>query len=486
MRKGHIFKYILLLTFLYFSGIYESTAARTIIKGRAPSYTGEKLVFYTYSNLISFEEIVLSECMVNDSGDFECMAELEEVRLIFTNLGIYNCLFYAVPGFIYQIRLPEKREQTEAEKANPYFEKVTIHLPVKPVGSTVGKTLPPAGEELNFLIRSFNDSFHPYYYKYVVNAYINNVNQQEINEAVSNITSPYEEINHPYFSNYIKYRIGLLIHYGAQHSSSSIINDYFKDENVHPYNTAYMELFNEVFTNYFELYTREHPHSGLVSIINRETDLDKILELFRKDKKLTNDTLIEMMLIKNLYECYYDQNYSKSSILILLDSLKSRSNIDHHKDIINDIKNRITKLVVESKAPPFELYDRDSNLVSLDDFTGRYVYLNFCNSFSYYCIMEFELLRDLKSRHQDHLSIITILVDDSFKAMQDLLKSNKYDWTFVHFFNQPEVLDNYDVQTYPIYYLIGPDGKLIASPAPSLSEGFESYLFKVMRSRGEI
>jgi len=99
--------------------------------------------------------------------------------------------------------------------------------------------------------------------------------------------------------------------------------------------------------------------------------------------------------------------------------------------------------------------------------------------------MEFELLRDLKSRHQDHLSIITILVDDSFQAMRDLLQTNKYDWTFVHFSNQSEILDNYDIQTYPVYYLIGPDGKLIASPAPSPSEGFESYLLKVMRARGD-
>ncbi len=486
MIPGKIIKYVLLLICLILSNIHEATAAETIIQGRAPSYAGEELTFYTYSNLISFKESVVASCMVNDSGDFEVKADLEETRLIFMKLGIYKCLFYAEPGFIYQIRLPVKRDKTEAEASNPYFEEITIHLAVKPSGSTNGNKIPPSNEELNFLIRTFNDSFHPYYYKYVINAYLNAIDRQEIDEAITNINAPFVGINNPYFSKYVNYRIGLLKHFGAKQPSSKIINDYFKDQCILHLNPAYMELFNEVFAGYFDQYSSAPPQSGLSSFINREANLNKILGLFRKDKTFTNDTLMELMIIKNLYDGYYSQNYSKPKILILLDSLKSQSKIDFHKFIIDDIKAEITKLLVGSKAPSFELYDRDSNLISLDNFSGRYVYLSFCNSSSYYCIMEFELLHDLKSRHEDHLAIVTILVDDSFKAMRDLLQSSKYDWTFIHYSNQPEVLDNYDIRSYPAYYLIGPGGELIASPAPSPSEGFESYLFKVLRARGEI
>ena len=486
MTPKQVFKYILLLIWLNATGMNITTAAETIIRGKAPSYTGEELVFYTYSNLVSFKESVVASCMVNDSGDFECIANLDEIRLIFTRLGVYKCLFYAEPGFIYQLRLPEKLDKTEAEAMNPYFEEVTIHLVAKPNGSTNGKKIPPVNEELNFLIRTFNDSFHPYYYKYVINAYLNNVNRQEIDRAITDLKAPFEGLSNSYFSKYVEYRIGLLVHYGAQQPSSKIINDYFKDQNILYHNPAYMELFNEVFNGYFEQYLSEHPQSGLSSFINREANLDKIIGLFRKDRKLNNDTLIELMVIKNLFDGYYSQNYSKPSIMILFDSLKSMSKIEYHKLIINDIKTEITKLMVGTKAPPFELYDRDSNLVSLENFSGRFIYLSFCNSFSYNCIMEFELLRDLKSSYKDHLSIITILLDDTFQAMRDLLQGNKYDWTFVHISNQPDILDNYDIRTYPVYYLIGPDGNLITSPAPSPSEGFEMHFLRILRSRGKI
>ncbi|KPK81879.1 MAG: hypothetical protein AMS27_15140 [Bacteroides sp. SM23_62_1] len=486
MITGKKYTYIFHLVLLILAGISETFAAEIVIQGNAPSYAGEKLTFYTYSNMISFRETVVASCMVNDSGNFECRADIEEIRLIFTSLGIYKCLFYAEPGFIYQIRLPSKIEKTVAEAANPYFEEVTIHLVVKPTGSTNGDKIPPLTQELNFLIRTFNDSFHPFYYKYVINAYLNAVDRQEIDRAIADIKAPFEGINNNYFLTYLEYRIGLLVHFGAQQSSQKIINDYFKNHHIFHYNPAYMELFNEVFAGYFDLYISENPKSGLASRINREANLEKVLELFRKDKNLENDTLIELMVIKNLYDGYFNQNYSKPSIIILLDSLKSMSKIAYHKLIIDEIKAEITKLMVGTPAPSFELYDRDSNLISLDNFSGQYVYLSFCNSFSYYCIMEFELLNDLISRHQNHLAIITILVDDSFRAMRDLLRANKYNWTFVHYSNQPDVIDNYDIQAYPAYYLIGPDGKLIASPAPSPSEGFESYLIKVLRARGEI
>jgi len=103
----------------------------------------------------------------------------------------------------------------------------------------------------------------------------------------------------------------------------------------------------------------------------------------------------------------------------------------------------------------------------------------FCNSFSYYCVKEYEYLKILQQRLQDRLKIITILVDDSFQSMRDLMKNNNYPWTFLHFSNQPQVIDDYDIQTYPSYFLIGPEGKLVLSPAPSPAENFEATFNKL-------
>jgi peroxiredoxin len=486
MIPSYSYRSALILFVLLFTLTVPCKAAQTVIQGKAPSYAGDKLIFLTYSDMISFREMPVASCTVSDSGQFKCIAEIEETRLIFVKLGVYNCIFYLEPGFIYQLQLPQKREKTEAERMNPYFEDISIHLGARPVGSTDGRVIPGEKEELNLLIRSFNDAFHPFYYKYVVNAYINEVNQQEIKEAIQTITAPFADVNQPFFRKYMEYRLGLLNHYGAQQSSSKIINDYFNRKTVLYFNPAYMELFNEIFSDYFEAFNSEFPESNLMYIINREINLDKLVTQLQKEKAFVNDTLLEMVLIKNLYDCFYKDGYSKPAILILMDSLNAKTNIAIHKSAISDIKRDITKLLTGSEPPPFKLYDKDSVLTGLDDFKEKYVYLAFCNSYSYYCIREFDLLKDLNSRYKDHLAIVTILVDDNFQSMRDLLKASHYDWTFLHFSHQPEILKEYEVKAYPTYYLIGPDGKLIASPAPSPLEGFEEYLFKTMRARGDI
>jgi len=51
---------------------------------------------------------------------------------------------------------------------------------------------------------------------------------------------------------------------------------------------------------------------------------------------------------------------------------------------------------------------------------------------------------------------------------------------------QPEVLKEYDIRAFPTYFLIGPDGKLILSPAPSPAEDFEQRLFEIMKARGDL
>jgi len=65
------------------------------------------------------------------------------------------------------------------------------------------------------------------------------------------------------------------------------------------------------------------------------------------------------------------------------------------------------------------------------------------------------------------------------------MESNNYSWTFLHYSHSPEILDDYDIKGYPTYFLIDKDGKLLASPAISPAEGFERFIFNILRSRKE-
>ncbi len=92
----------------------------------------------------------------------------------------------------------------------------------------------------------------------------------------------------------------------------------------------------------------------------------------------------------------------------------------------------------------------------------------------------------MAEKYKDKLRIITISSDDNVKVMNDYLKRNNPNWTFLHIGNEPELLKQYDIRAYPTYFLIDRQGKLIFSPAASPAESFELFLFQAMRQRGDI
>jgi len=464
---------ILILTCLLW-GFGQADGATVKITGKSVDYAGDSLAFFSYSNMITFSEQEITSCVVGDSGNFECLLSLDEPRLIFTHLGVYNCFMYAEPGMIYEINLPRRRQKSMAEEANQFFEETSVHLSLKVTGTTANLAVPERDEELNFLIHAFNDYFYPYYYKFAVNAYTDRINQKELKDAVENLQTPFKDIRSPFFLAYMEYRIGLLNHYGNQVSSQRITEDFFLDKPVRYQNPAYMELFNEIFNGFFDQFSEKHPKLNLPVVLNRDKDYSGLNEMMVRDASLRNDSLRELILLKEFYDGFFDKKNIRSSMLQLLDSLQVNTSIEAHRNMVRDIMLEITRLLPGYAPPDFALYDHDSTLVHLSDFQGEYIYLSFCNSFSYYCIKEYEYLKILQQRLQGQVKILTILVDDSFQSMQELLKNNPYPWTFLHFSNQPEVIDDYDIQTYPSYFLIGPEGKLILSPAPAPAENFEA------------
>jgi thiol-disulfide isomerase/thioredoxin len=154
--------------------------------------------------------------------------------------------------------------------------------------------------------------------------------------------------------------------------------------------------------------------------------------------------------------------------------------------IAENIRSKVTRLLPGFVPAPFELYSSKGKLMSLNDFEGKYVYLNFCSTSSYTCLQEFTLLEKLYEKHGKILEIVTISIDRDVEEMKSFLKQTKYQWTFLHYGNKPDIIRDFDVRAYPTYFLIGPDRRLIMSPAASPRENFEIQLFKLLRSRGEI
>lgn len=464
--------YFLLFIFLIFT--YQTFSQVTLI-GNAPSYKGQELVFYSYADLITQAEEDIGRCTVDQNGDFTLEIKAEEITFIFSHLGIYKAYLFVEPKKSYTIVLPEFEPKTEVQRLNPFFREVDLHIGIKNM----------APHDLNYLINTFDLAFNENFDQIVKEAYegVQNISLTELINGLEEVFSKYE---HPFFSAYRNYRYGLLSQLSLMQQSRSISEKYFLNKPILYNNPSYMELFNLLYDKYFLFYARSESGRGVFNNISSERSYSNLKQTLAQDNAMANDSLLELVILKGLHDGFFDDNFSRSALLAILDSIYTTTTIAEHIMIAQNIRSKVTRLLPGFVPSPFELFTVNNDLISLKAFEGKYVYLNFCTTTSYTCLQEFSLLEKLYEKHHKKLEIVTISVDRDINDLKSFLEQTKYPWTFLHYGNKPDVIKDFDVRAYPTYFLIGPDRKLIISPAPSPRENFEIQLFNLLRSRGEI
>ncbi len=442
--------------------------------GNAPAYKGVEIIFYTYSDYITETETEIGRCKVDNSGKFSANLKVLETTFVFSHLGIYRIYFFAEPGKAYELMLPPREDKTEAQRLNPFFRETDLQVGIVNIDKN----------DINFLINAFDLRFNQDFDQLVQDAYRGR--QHNIDSLITRIEEKFHEKGNAYFDSYRAYRYALLKQITFIKKSTATSNDMFLNRPILYRNPAFMELFNLVYDKYFLFFSRTSEGNVIFDDISRYKSLTRLKQTLANDNVLSNDTLMEMVILKSLHDEFFSDNFSRSALLTILDSLYRTTQIPEHIIIAENIRNRITKLLPGFVPAPFTLDDISGNPVSLDKFEGKYVYLNFCTTTSYTCLKEFVQLEKISKLYKKHLEVITISADENVEDLKNFLRKSKYGWTFLHFGKRPEVLRDYDIRVYPTYFLIGPDKRMILSPAPSPEEGFERRLFQILRSKGDI
>ncbi|MBN1413493.1 MAG: TlpA family protein disulfide reductase [Bacteroidales bacterium] len=463
-------------------------AQPVVITGNAPSYVGDELVFYTIADFISQTEKEIGRSKITVSGDFRIEIPADETLKVFAHLGVFKLGLWIEPGQKYKVILPEKVEKTPQDILNPYFEHVEAHLAIENFRE----------DELNTLIMMFKDAYNPYYDKHVNDIYThynyyqhlkddnNKTQPARIEEDIEQIEKSFREYENDYFKAYRLYSYGQLNLFANRQKVKSISREYFTDKPILYTHPAYMDLFGQVYDKYLTFLSRSDDGKKIYDDINQLKSYSSLFQTLSVVDNMDNDTLRELVILKSIHDEYYGMEFSRNGLLCILDSLILSSRIHKHQEIGKHIKHKITRLQPGYDPPCFKLLDADSNLVSLTDFKGKYVYLNFCTSYSYTCLNEFKLLNDIHQRHHQRLTIITISTDPYEITFDQFKNRNNYNWIFLYYGHQPDIIKEYDIRAFPTYFLIGPDGKLIYSPAPAPSENFEIKLFEAMRAKGDL
>lgn len=135
-------------------------------------------------------------------------------------------------------------------------------------------------------------------------------------------------------------------------------------------------------------------------------------------------------------------------------------------------------------APAFSLPDPDGKMVSLADFRGKWVILDFWGSWCGWCIKGIPELKDAYGKYKDRLEVVGIDCRDDREDWIEAIK--KYELPWVHVYNDTDNVDTpdrvdraYGVQGFPTKIIIDPEGyvkKIVVGEDPSFYTILAGYL----------
>jgi len=133
-------------------------------------------------------------------------------------------------------------------------------------------------------------------------------------------------------------------------------------------------------------------------------------------------------------------------------------------------------LGVGKLAPAFSLLDNTGKKVSLADLRGKVVYLDFWGVWCAPCMKEMtEFSPDLKKKFAGRdVVFVYISVGDAEAKWQQTLAEKQFLSANSRHLREPregQVTSDYQISSYPSYYLIGRDGRILDMQAPRPSDG---------------
>lgn len=111
-------------------------------------------------------------------------------------------------------------------------------------------------------------------------------------------------------------------------------------------------------------------------------------------------------------------------------------------------------------APDFTLLDLQGKPVSLSQFKGKWVILDFWGSWCTWCIKGFPELKEAYAKYKDRLEIIGIDCQESEEAWKAGVRKYGLPWVNVYCPNGNPLLKDYGVNAFPTKAIVDPEGKI--------------------------
>jgi thiol-disulfide isomerase/thioredoxin len=434
------------------------------VKGKSLEHAGKVIEVYTYLDFVSEKKYLLDKDTIAEDGSFNLQFDNTETLFGMIYFGDLYAHIYLQPDVQYILELPES-----PESAGKRFNEFT------PVDVKIVNDEP---DSLNARILDFNVTMDLFIQRNAMRILKRSAGLQADTFRMES-QKILDRSKNEYFQQHVKFGMAL-IDLMTGRSKKTIYADYVKNAPLLYRNEAYMKFFNEFYQDIFRAFAFRKDEVKMILAIE-DGKLDSLDKVLSGHPFLERADIRELAMIRDLYYSQVTGRFKKEKTEPLLKQVVKESAIQDHRIVALNLLEKANFMKTGTFAPDFALRDLDGNSVRLSDFKGQYVYLDFWASWCAPCIRSMRVMKELNEKYSNYVKIISISLDAKERKAKNFVEKYGYDWTFLHFGAEPEIKEKYGIVAVPTYFLIGPQGELIASPAPSPEMGIERYFARIER-----
>jgi len=455
MRTKIFVYFLLLFTFPYTKAQYCT------IKGTAPGAQGREIRVITYFDQISYSEKTIASDTIDASGNFNLKFINTSTIYAFVEIDFYKSDIYLEPDGNNNIEISLFKNNKNINLNNPFLNPLSLDI----------NFIDQNENDINILIQNFNSIYNNFMIKNF-ETILKNHNRKKVEQFKNDIDKRFKNTTNKYFKNYIKYKIASIEQMSRIKNKANLAKKYIIDKPVLYDNIEYMDFFNNYFNDYAGSITESAKNKDLKSSINHNIKFAALSDIMSADTILKNERLRELVILQLLKTVYYYPDYKQKNIINILKQISEESKYKRHRLIAKNLIKTLKNLCPGTAAPDFTLKDVNNKNISLSDFKGKYVYINFITKYSNYCKIDMNLISELYEKYNDKIEFISISNDRNPQKF-----NSNYKWTLLYSFHNNELIKNYSVKSYPLYVFIDDKGNIIQYPAKAPDENIE-YFFK--------
>lgn len=388
-----------------------------------------------YDDLLNMHEVTIAETHANEQGFFILEAQVETILPAALAVGLEQVDFVVTPNASYELSIVV----ADPDPSLSYFDRAMPTLRVKSASDKGVYRQIVISEMIidDYVLNYFDEIYHRRQYRYL--------------DSIRNAIDEELHITDDYVLQCNAYKMASLQMAINADGGKKVIQEYFDGQPVLYRCPSYMNLFKDLFKNY----------------------------TLTNEFAARNPELTEMVNIYQLRSLYYEDYQSRSWVKNQLQTMGKQSKSQAIQAMVANTLERLNRLAQGSDAPDFNLTDVHGNPVKLSDYRDAMVLLQFVEGSSRLVDHQFETLDELHRQWQDSVQLVTVTTKDQFESYRKRFEEHHYDWPLLNLGNDILLLENYEVRTFPEYFIILPGTKIGMAPAPTPEQTLGAHITRL-------